>query len=317
MTDSTQSPIIATVDDIDRGFAARAFNGTSYSPEQRGQTRREQYAEAVNGLYAELWPLAKTEEQKALLATEMERYKQGCITRMNAYLSSHANVASSMITGPARFPTARNQKRSQWADNKANELVEWEKKGRIAIKRKLLDARPEQEKNAAEWHRLARDLQGSLNAIEGIDAGKLPYTRSAFVNSIAGKVERLAFNGEVELTDKAIELVRSYADMHDKTAISSRHRFWTFGDLARQNSAKATQTATSEPEAIATGEGVEIIANAAIDRVQIIFSSREAATPFIGKLKGEGWNWSRTNNAWQRKITNAAIESAKRITGLG
>ena len=59
-----QPPIIAAVDDINRELAHRAFSGTSFSPEKRGDSRREQYAAGVNGLYAELWPLAKTDEQK-------------------------------------------------------------------------------------------------------------------------------------------------------------------------------------------------------------------------------------------------------------
>jgi hypothetical protein len=67
----TECPIIASIDDIDREFAARSFQGTSYSPEKRGEARRQEYAESVNGLYAEMWPLAKTGEQKSLLAAEM------------------------------------------------------------------------------------------------------------------------------------------------------------------------------------------------------------------------------------------------------
>src|SRR5690242_20605445 len=104
----TQAPTIAHPDDIDREFAERAFHGTSFSPEKRGQARRMEYADQVNGLYAVLWPFARTEEQKAILAAEMERYREGYRSRMMAYLGSHANVISPMITGPARFPTARN-----------------------------------------------------------------------------------------------------------------------------------------------------------------------------------------------------------------
>jgi hypothetical protein len=56
------------------------------------------------------------------------------------------------------------------------------------------------------------------------------------------------------------------------------------------------------------------IANSA-GRVQIVF----AATPsvkMIGKLKSEAWNWSRTEGAWQRKLTEAAKASAQGMTGL-
>src|SRR5437667_3138828 len=109
-----------------------------------------------------------------------------------------------MITGPARFPLAGNEKRGRWADAKRDEWLSWRTRAREAIKRKLLDARPEDVKAEQAWQALARDIKGSLNVIAAIDAGQSPYTRSAFVNSIAGKGERLAMQGEVVLAEKAL-----------------------------------------------------------------------------------------------------------------
>jgi hypothetical protein len=217
-----------------------------------------------------------------------------------------------MITGPARFPTARNQKRSQWADNKANDLLEWDKKASAAIKRKLLDARPEEEKDAAEWRQLANEITRSLNVIEGIDERGDYWTRSAFVNSIAGKVERLALGGDVALVDKALELVKAYGEKHKKPAITDRHNFWTFSELSRQKAAEAATKAVREPEVAEEGKGVKIVCNAAIDRVQIVFDQKPDAA-MIASLKSEAWNWSRREGAWQRKLTEAAKQSAKRI----
>lgn len=51
--------------------------------------------------------------------------------------------------------------------------------------------------------------------------------------------------------------------------------------------------------------------NYELDRVQIFFDSIPDAS-MRSALKGSGWNWSPTNKAWQRKITDAAIYSAKR-----
>lgn len=309
-----QPPIIASIDDIDRQFAERAFHGTSFRPEARGESRRKEYAEAVNGLYAELWPVAKTEEQKVLLAAEMERYREGYLSRMKAWLASHSNVMSAMIVGPARFPTARNQKRGQWADNKLADLCEWEKKARQAIKRKLLDARPEEEKAAEDWRRLANGIKRSLAAIHEIDTVGSPFNRAAFVNSIAGKVERLASNGELDLVQKALKLVRDYNAQNDKPAISDRHAFWTYEDVAKKRAARMEEDTGSDPDAIAEAGGVRIVANHSEDRVQIFFPEKPNAE-MIAKLKGEAWNWSPRNGAWQRKLTEAAKQSAKRIVG--
>jgi hypothetical protein len=64
--------------------------------------------------------------------------------------------------------------------------------------------------------------------------------------------------------------------------------------------------------AIAKADGVEIVVNPQTDRVQIMFSAK----PFVEndrQAESQAWNWSRTEGAWQRKLTEAAKHSAKRI----
>lgn len=301
---------IAKLDDIDREFAARAFHGTSFSPEKRGESRRREYVEAVNGLYAELMPLAKTDEQKALLADEMERYRQGYLKRMNAYLGSHANVISFMITGPANFPVARNEKRSRWADNKANELYEWDKKAQAAIKRNLLDARPQEVKDQAELDALMRDINSSLNAVDGIDAGSLPYHRHAFTNSVAGKLERLANNGDIVKVKYALEQIEKRQANLKKPYFTKRHKIWRFADYAELE--VEAQAALPDTELLAEREGFRIERNNRLDRIMIFFDEIPSQE-MRDKLKSAAWKWSPKNQAWQRKITNNAIYSVKRI----
>lgn len=316
-TEQTAAPIIASVDDIDREFARNAFSGTSFDPERRGEMRREDYANDVNGFYAEVWPIARTDEQQSILAAEMERYRQGYLSRFNAYLASHSAVVSSMIAGPSNFPVDRMQKRGRWADNRMAELLEWRGKARKAIKAKILDARPEEVKASAEWNRLAHDIAGSLGTIHRIDAGAEFYTRSAFVNSIAGKVERLAKNGEVDLVNKALDLVRLYNAKPEvtKPAIGPHHKFWTFGELAAKCAAKREESSQGESQTIATGDGFEIITNPEADRVQILFGAKPDQTT-IGKLRSSGWRWSPSQGVWQRQLTPNAIYSARQVMGV-
>ena len=58
--------------------------------------------------------------------------------------------------------------------------------------------------------------------------------------------------------------------------------------------------------------GVQIVKNFDLDRVQIIFDGKPDGET-IAALKGSAWNWSPRNKAWQRKLTNAAFLSAERI----
>ena len=55
-----------------------------------------------------------------------------------------------------------------------------------------------------------------------------------------------------------------------------------------------------------------IVVNHDVERVQMIFDGKPAPE-VISELKGAAWNWSPRNGAWQRKITNNSIYSAKRI----
>ncbi|WP_165251267.1 hypothetical protein [Paludisphaera soli] len=70
-----EAPKIASPDQIDRDAARRSYEGVSMDPERRGDQDREDYAATVNGLYAELWPLAQTEEQRVILDREMHRFR--------------------------------------------------------------------------------------------------------------------------------------------------------------------------------------------------------------------------------------------------
>jgi hypothetical protein len=306
------APTIASPEDIDPAFADRAFAGTSWTPERRGYLYRDEYANAVNGLYAEFWPLAKTEEQRSLLAGEMERYRQGYLQRMKAYLASHGNVVSSFIAGPSKFPAARMQKRGRWADNKLNDLVEWDKRARAAIRKSLLDARPPEAKEEAEWTALRREIAGSLTMVSRIDKDGAPYNRPAFTNSIAGRIERLAKNGEVALVERALAWLDEHNLDSGKPTFTKRHKVWTFADVASEAAQKLEARAGKASELIAEAPGIELWADYQLDRAQLIFPDKPSHE-MREKLKRSGWKWSPTNGAWQRQLTDSALHSGRSI----
>lgn len=76
--------------------------------------------------------------------------------------------------------------------------------------------------------------------------------------------------------------------------------------------------APPKPEGAKTGTeelqigDVRIVVNHDIERVQIVFDGKPSSE-IISELKGAAWNWSPRNSAWQRKITNNSLWSAKRI----
>lgn len=93
-------------------------------------------------------------------------------------------------------------------------------------------------------------------------------------------------------------------------------------DRALSASIKAVKAvgyvAPPKPEGAKSGKeefvigDVLIVANHDIERLQIIFDGKPSPE-IIRELKGAAWNWSPKNGAWQRKITNNSIYSAKQI----
>jgi hypothetical protein len=74
-------------------------------------------------------------------------------------------------------------------------------------------------------------------------------------------------------------------------------------------------TRSEEPTTLVEADGIRLMENKAADRVQTFFPGKPDEG-MRGKLKGKRWRFSPTEEAWQRKLTNAAIYSAKKITGL-
>lgn len=304
--------MFAKPEDLSWDLVYGAYRWNSHSPEERVKYTRQAYADDVNEFGARMAALAQTEEQKTILAKEMERFRLNYLKLYSKLLASESRTANPMITGPAKFPHARNQKRLQIVDNRRREFLAWRDQAMRAIEAEILDARPPEVIQEARWQTLREDLAQSLAVIHGIDVNKDAWNRTSFVNAIAGKVERLALGGKTDLVERAIALVREYNDAHKKPAIGPRHKFWTYSDLAKRR--KEERTALKEVVTVATGNGWELIANHPTERAQICFAGKPGEA-IRARLKGEGWHWAPSVGVWQRKLTPAALESARRLLG--
>ncbi|WP_078541243.1 PLxRFG domain-containing protein [Thioclava sp. DLFJ5-1] len=303
--------------DLDVTRGEEAYRNTSFNAERHAESDVRSYVEAVNGLKQGMEPLAKTDAQKAVLDAEVERYRQGYIKHQNAMWSARSRVASPMITGPAKFPTARNQKALDREHKRTTEFLDWDKKARASIRRALSDARPDEAEANDEWKQLERQLMESVASLKAIDTGEYRGgNRALFAQNLKGRVERLAKNGQTDLVDKALTFLREAPAKFDmpKPIFTDRASIWKLGDEAKARASKQEAAAAEGPREVGTFDGAEVWADPRIDRVQITMDQRPDKT-VTGDLKKEGWKWSRANGAWQRKMTNAAIASARRIMG--
>lgn len=96
--------------------AVRAFENTSFSPEERAALYIREYEETL------------LEDLKKLPTEEHKEYTEKFRAWVETLFDKHSRILSAMITGPARFPTSRNEKANKSYDKAMSEFSEWREK---------------------------------------------------------------------------------------------------------------------------------------------------------------------------------------------
>lgn len=278
--------------------ACDAFYSTSFSPEERGAYYIRAYEEELNA------DIEKMPEEKR------ERYISKYKEWVKTLFDKHSRIMSSMITGPARFPTRRNEKMNNYYENAVSEFRAWREKALKAIARRIEDAKPEEQKADEEWTRLKRSIYSSASTIKGINDGtERGYNKALFVSSIYGKVETYAKRGDVTIVEKAIAYVRELNKQ--SSIITERHKFFKLAEMAKAV-CEAQEVRSNKEDTEILFDGGRVIKNYSEDRVQIVFDTKPQPD-VISNLKHNGFRWSPRFSAWQRQLTNNAYYAVTRV----
>ena len=281
--------------------ACDAFYSTSFSPEERGAYYIRAYEEELNA------DIEKMPEE------ERERYISKYKEWVKTLFDKHSRIMSSMITGPARFPTRRNEKMNNYYENAVSEFRAWREKALKAIARRIEDAKPEEQKADEEWTRLKRSIYFSASTIKGINDGtERGYNKALFVSSIYGKVETYAKRGDVIIVEKAIAYVRELNKQ--SSIITERHKFFKLAEMAKAV-CEAQEVRLNKEDTEILFEGGRVIKNYSEDRVQIVFDTKPQPD-VISNLKHNGFRWSPRFSAWQRQLTNNAYYAVSRVVPI-
>ena len=130
---------------FDKGV--RAFNGTSFRPDERAEEYLRQYEAAC------------IEDLKQLPQEEHEDYTAKFRGWVETLFDKHSRVMSTMITGPARFPTSRNEKACNSYDKAVNEFTEWRENYAKRVAKRIEAAKTPEQREAEEWERLKRNIE--------------------------------------------------------------------------------------------------------------------------------------------------------------
>lgn len=263
-------------------IACRAFNGTSFSPEERGAYYIRDYEAALNS------------DLQSIPQEEQERYITKFKELVRALFDKHSRCLSSMITGPANFPTRRSEKANNSYDNAVAEFSAWREKALKSIAKRIEDAKPEEQKADEAWERVKRD----------IDRHYLP-------TNLYNRLETVAKRGEVELIARAIAYVRELNTQRPKPIFTERHKFFKLIEVAQNTLQRAEAKASKDPAQVSFDDGV-VVKNFQEDRLQIIFKEKPSQD-VIAKLKRNGFKWSPRFMAWQRQLTLNSFYGAAEV----
>lgn len=286
--------------------ARSAWSWSSMRSEDRGEHFMNEHEGYLEGISEKFSDLAQKHGTLELLEDELSRFIDKYRDFAKDYLHRQSNIASSMVTGPARFPVAQMEKRNNAQRNLELKWNEWEKK---AIKRieKTLKNEPVPTGNPTE------ELGRQQEKLQGLKSLQQEYKD---INSAFRRYKKNPSTLEsANLSDKNKKLIQNWKQEYswEKAPIAPYQLSNLNASIKRTEQrvkelkAKSSIAKSgSAPEV--SFEGGTVVLNATDNRIQIFFDDKpgpEART----ELKKAGFKWAPSKKAWQRMITDNALRS--------
>ncbi len=291
-----------TVKDIETNW-----NNLSHFPERRARIELHDLAVRINDISRFLH---FTAEQGGAVdgVAELETFARRHIERTRRLWALDSRCASWFITGPANFPTARNQKRQASRDKAADHVQSHVKATKKAITRRAWpygqpedairannpDA-PELLRAEIDKRKTRQEQMKAANAAIRAHAGDAEAMAQALVDAIGCshtaaheliKADRFGKRGFIaaSLSNNLAEIKR----LEQRLAIIEKNR-------ERGEQRKDMQTSAGM---------VSLIENPEAARIQLIFDGKPSEN-VRSILKKAGLRWSPRFGAWQRHLNNA------------
>lgn len=296
--------------DIPHSLAQAAHAGTSMVPEKRAEQMRSEYAATLAADYANLERLADTDDKRALLAEEFERYRAGYRKHYTAWLSSRSRCLSTMITGPSHFNVRRNEKRNACADRRNQALVDFRERALKAIRRTLC---PE----------LAPIMTGDADAGERltdkIAKAEATHERMKVINRAydAFKKDPASLDA-AELTDAEKAAVRRWTPEFS----FDRHPFPPYALSNSSANIRRMKERLVHVSKVKAEAPVEAQGTAARyedcppdNRVRLFFPGKPSAE-IRATLKSGGFRWTPSMVCWQAYRNHGTLALARKVAGV-
>lgn len=282
-----------------KSLAYDAFRWTSFDPENRAERTLSDHEFQLKI------------DLEAVPEKEQERYISNYKKYLSTWLSARSRCASSMIAGGSGFNTTRAEKANRSEYNRWKEFSDWRDRALRTIRRNAKKAKTQDQSLEEQWVSLRNSINSSCQTIFEINTGVNQYSSKAlFINSIYNKIETYMKKGEVEIVNKAIELIRFW-NIEKTPIVTERHKVFRLLEMAENVRANKGMTHGRENKEIPIIGG-KIIYNYAADRLQIAFDERPPIA-VITALKRKSFKWAPSVGVWQRQLTGNAIAALEKL----
>ena len=295
--------------DIPLDVAHDAHRGTSFVPEKRAEQERTNYANILTGDLENLSKLATTDEKRATLAAEFERYRTGYRSHYLAYLRSRAGMMSTMIAGPSNFPVRRQEKMNRTERKRSDELVEFRRRALEAIRKTLC---PEAAPIMAGDSDAVERLRQAITEAEAEQERRKEVNR-AYVLFLKDPASLDA----AELRDKDKDFVRRHKPEFSFDRLPFPPYSLTNNSANIRRMKKRLEqivAAKATPAVEVEGTAARLEDCPADNRVRLFFPGKpdvEVRT----RLKSSGFRWTPSLGCWQAYRNTNAMATAQEVAG--
>ncbi len=293
-----------------------SFHALTHFPERRTLSELEGLAERLNGFAAymvELWEQAKL----PLPDADLEAFARRHVEITAKYWVAEGRCMNWFITGPARFPVARNEKRMRVSDARRADISAHIATAKKAVKRKAFpngaDDEPIRSGDPAAMQRIASRIEDLALSIYRMKRAnviiRLMEKDQASEADILARV--VAETGiDEERASRGVTL----APWQNRRGFSTTN---TRAELRRMQSRLASLAEMKKrgdsAEDVETEAGaVTVKENTDMARIQLLFPGKPDEQT-RRTLKSHGFRWSPSQGAWQRNLNEAGRYAASLV----
>lgn len=295
--------------DIPQETAKNAFYATSFDPGKRGEQVIKEYAETLFEDFEEFNVYA--EKTGGEFPEELfSEYREGYKARTLNWLSAASRCMSSMITGPANFPTERNRKRVETEFKRIEERGEY----RARMRKKILE-KIHPLTNSAIFSgdkEAVKKLEEKIAKLEANQERMKSANSAIRKNANAEESEKIAALAELGFNNKqSVELLKpncfggiGFADF------SLRNNNANIRRLKKRLEHVKRLKAAAPIAPIVAENGTRVEDCPAENRVRIFFNGKPEAD-VRNDLKHFGFRWTPSLGCWQAYRNARTFEKAK------